>query len=257
MKKNDYLQMDSCRELCKALKSVSNRHAVYQVFEDWLALSAIAISNAVDLIHYDEREKQYLNIVKNYTKDELQNHVNCLSLLIRMIEDNINEPKFVDLLGNTFHGLNLHDKYHGQFFTPNHICEFIGEICLTDKINNDIVSKALDSNGYISLCEPCCGSAGMILGFAEAMNLNKLNPQKQLIVTATDIDLKCVHMTYLQLALYGIPAIVIHGNSLTNEVWSVWYTPLYVLGGWDQKLEANSTNPNNLIELANGQITFV
>jgi hypothetical protein len=32
-------------------------------------------------------------------------------------------------------------------------------------------------------------------------------------------------MTYIQSLLYGIPAIVIHGNSLTSEEWSRWYSP--------------------------------
>ncbi len=32
-------------------------------------------------------------------------------------------------------------------------------------------------------------------------------------------------MTYIQLSLYGIPAVVIHGNTLTQEAWSEWFTP--------------------------------
>lgn len=45
---------------------------------------------------------------------------------------------------------------------------------------------------------------------------------------ASDIDIRCVHMTYLQLALAGVPAIVCHQNSLTNEIWSVWKTPAFI-----------------------------
>ncbi len=39
-------------------------------------------------------------------------------------------------------------------------------------------------------------------------------------------------MTYIQCALYGIPAVVIHGNSLSLEEWSHWYTPVYIFDGW-------------------------
>ena len=56
-----------------------------------------------------------------------------------------------------------------------------------------------------------------------------------MLVTATDIDLKCVHMCYLQLSLLGIPAVVIHGNSLTLEEHSHWFTPAYILDGWAWK----------------------
>lgn len=42
---------------------------------------------------------------------------------------------------------------------------------------------------------------------------------------AQDIDIRCVWMAYIQLSLYGIPAMVIHGNTLTMEEWDRWYTP--------------------------------
>jgi hypothetical protein len=39
------------------------------------------------------------------------------------------------------------------------------------------------------------------------------------------------------LSLLHIPAIVVHGNALTLDVWGLWYTPAHVLGGWGRKLE--------------------
>lgn len=42
---------------------------------------------------------------------------------------------------------------------------------------------------------------------------------------AQDIDIRRVWMAYIQLSLYGIPAMVIHGNTLTMEEWDRWYTP--------------------------------
>jgi signal transduction histidine kinase len=49
-------------------------------------------------------------------------------------------------------------------------------------------------------------------------------------------DVPCVHMSYLQLALLHIPAIVVHGNTLSVQEWSHWYTPAHVLGGWRGRL---------------------
>jgi hypothetical protein len=43
---------------------------------------------------------------------------------------------------------------------------------------------------------------------------------------------RCVHMAYVQLSLLGIPAVVVHGNALSLDVWGVWYTPAHVLVGW-------------------------
>jgi len=102
----------------------------------------------------------------------------------------------------------------------------MGKIVLNE---ND---KTILEQGYISVAEPACDSGAMVLGFANAIKEYGYNHSQQMFVYATDIDLKCVYMCYLQLALYGVPAVVIHGNSLTLEEWSHWYTPVYILDGW-------------------------
>ena len=132
-----------------------------------------------------------------------------------------------DVLGPLFHDLELHNKYKGQFFTPQSVCDMMSLISFDKNLVHE--------KGYINLYEPCCGSGAMIFGFAKAMAENELNYCHQLVVTATDIDLKCVYMCYLQLSLYGIPAVVIHGDTLTLEEWSHWYTPVYVMNSWKRK----------------------
>ena len=62
------------------------------------------------------------------------------------------------------------------------------------------------------------GAGGMILSFAKALKDADINYQQQLLVISCDIDSLCAFITYIQLFLYGIPAIVRCGNSLTNEV---------------------------------------
>ena len=43
-------------------------------------------------------------------------------------------------------------------------------------------------------------------------------------------------MNFLQLSLLHVPAVVIHGNTLTLQAWSHWYTPAHILGEWQWKL---------------------
>jgi hypothetical protein len=59
-------------------------------------------------------------------------------------------------------------------------------------------------------------------------------------VTAVDVDPKCVHMSYLQFSFLHIPAVIVHGNSLTLEEFDRWYTPAHILHGWDWKLRRTS-----------------
>ena len=33
-----------------------------------------------------------------------------------------------------------------------------------------------------------------------------------------------------------IPAVIVHGNSLTLEEWDHWHTPAHIMDGWDWKL---------------------
>ena len=240
------------KEIVDLIKTIGARHSTWKFFEDFVALSAISISNAFDF--QKEREETYLNISHTYNGEELNQIARILGLLTRLLNSYGTSPQ--DVLGVIFHDLELHNKYKGQFFTPHHICDFIGKISLFDNSSKDIINK----KGYISILEPCCGSGAMILGAACAMTSNNFNYQKQMIVTAIDIDITCVYMTYIQLALCGIPAVVIHGNVLTVDEWSRWYTPMFFIDGWERKQDQCYGTVKKSCSLltadSNGQLTL-
>lgn len=221
-------------EIIKAIRNLSGYHSTWEVFQDFLAISSISISNCVDWGPQKEREKEYLQIINKYPPEEQSKLAEIFAVLVAELEHASQTDGPYDVLGEVFHGLELHNKYHGQFFTPFHICEMMGRMTVGDETD-----KVIQEQGYISLCEPCVGAGGMVLGFANAMQKNNLNYQTELCVTACDIDIKCVHMAYLQLSLFGIPATIIHGNSLSMEQWSVWHTPAYMLGLWPLKEHRN------------------
>ncbi|MBR6509680.1 MAG: N-6 DNA methylase [Clostridia bacterium] len=227
---------ENCKGIIDGLKALGNKHSIWNVFEDWLKVSSIAISNSVDWNQANEREEQYLETINKYTPEEQKVLTKTFAELVDALQKEAVTGGPCDLLGKVFHALELHNKYHGQFFTPFHICEFMGQVALADGGEaGNVASEALRKKGYLSVCEPCVGSGGMVLGFAKAMHNNKMNYCDQMVAYCCDIDIKCVHMAYLQLSLYGIPAVIIHGNSLTNEEWSRWYTPVYMINGWPFK----------------------
>ena len=227
---------ENCKGIIDGLNALGNKHSIWNVFEDWLKVSSIAISNSVDWNQANEREEQYLETINKYTPEEQKVLTKTFAELVNALQKEAETGGPCDLLGKVFHALELHNKYHGQFFTPFHICEFMGQVALADGGEaGNVASEALHKKGYLSVCEPCVGSGGMVLGFAKAMYNNKMNYCDQMVAYCCDIDIKCVHMAYLQLSLYGIPAVIIHGNSLTNEEWSRWYTPVYMINGWPFK----------------------
>lgn len=102
----------------------------------------------------------------------------------------------------------------------------MAEVTLAEK---DAIALT-ENDGIISICDPCCGGGGMAIAALDVLkNTYNINYARHCFIDCSDIDLRCVHMTYLQLALAGVPAIVRHRNSLTLETWSVWKTPAFFL----------------------------
>lgn len=212
--------------ITKAIRTIGHgKHSQWQVFSDFVEVCAISISNAVDFPKYDIREARYLEIVGKYTKDEVDAFCKMFADLACALE----EPD--DVLGKIFHELELHNKYKGQFFTPYSLCYLMASMVHTDNF-----LTIIEKQGFVTMQEPACGSGAMAIALAEAVKERGQNPQQVMHVTATDIDLKCVHMAYVQLSLLNIPAYILHGNSLTMEEWDVWATPAHIMHGWAHKL---------------------
>lgn len=224
-------------KILKAIQKLGQVHSVWDVFSDFVELGALCVANSVtpkgsEL--WEKREKQYIDTINKYKPDEQKLFPEMFADLVQALDYELtwrNAP--TDVLGALFHELELHNKYKGQFFTPQNVCDMMGKITLGDG------ESLLNDRGFISLNEPCCGSGTMVLGFAGAMLEKEMNYCAQLVVLATDVDLKCVYMCYLQLSLYGIPAVVVHGNTLTLEEWSHWFTPVYIAHGWEWRLRSS------------------
>lgn len=210
------------------MNQLAHRHSLWSVFSDFVEMAAISMANAVDHgPQHAEREARYMAVIKGYSKDELDGFCRMLAHLTMAMEQ---EPG--DVLGSVFMQLELGSKWHGQFFTPYEVCRLMAGMQLGDGFKQEIERK-----GYITAMEPACGGGAMILALAEEMQAAGVNYQRHLHVTAIDIDIKAVHMAYLQFSLMHIPAIIVHGNALAVEERSRWYTPAHILGGWTYRLQ--------------------
>lgn len=66
----------------------------------------------------------------------------------------------------------------------------------------------------------------MVLGIVQCLkNRGYEQLGGKLYIEATDIDPLCVNMAFIQLSLLGLSVKVIHGNSLTQEVFDTWDSP--------------------------------
>lgn len=216
--------MDYLKEFCTKLQNLDKSKNTITVFNDFLTLSTCSIANV--FYKSDKIEQQYLETIKHYTKEQAEEFSKLLALLVEALEE-----KYQDFLGQAYMKLNLGNAVSGQFFTPYHVSQLMSEINFAE---SEIILKEKD---FITLSEPCCGSGGMIIAYAETMKEKNYNYQNQLFVEAIDIDENCFMMTYLQLSLLGIPARVILGDTISLNFQKVLYTPLYFINGFSYRLK--------------------
>lgn len=219
-------------ELAKLLRANTGRHRLFAVFRDFCELAALSLSNAVDRSHYEQREARYLEIVGGYERQEVARFPLMLTHLVESLQGGLK-----DSLGQIFMNLELGDDYKGQYFTPYSVAAFMAQVIAGD------ARATVAREGFITVCEPTVGAGGMLIGFAEALMNQEINYQQAMHATAVDIDSTAVHMAYVQLSLLHVPAIVLHGNSLSLEVWDYWVTPAHVLGLWDHRLRSRDRQP--------------
>jgi type I restriction-modification system DNA methylase subunit len=207
--------------MIKLFKELSYRNQLWEVYSDFLQLSALAISNAVDYINYKPREEKYKSLIQKYSEKERYLFPKLLAELAQSLTENVS-----DVLGELYMELELGSSWKGQFFTPYNLCLLMAEISLE---NIDTVVK---EKGFIELNEPSCGGGALVIATSEVIKKKGYNPQQILKVICQDLDLKSVYMSYIQLSLLGIPAQVLHANTLSLEVFDVYKTPAWILGGW-------------------------
>lgn len=223
MKENDY-----SKQFEQIIRRFPGGVSNWQVFNDFLFLSAVSMANTVPVPEKAEREKRYLSLINSYEKKEQELLAELFTVFVLAMEEN---PK-QDFLGAMYHRLELHQQQKGQFFTPYHISEFMSKLQMDEEnTRNEIKQK-----GYISVNDPACGAGAMLIAFANVAREENINYQKEVLFVAQDIDRTAALMCYLQLSILGCPAIVIVGDSLAkpgmhpdNEI---WYTPFYYLNHW-------------------------
>ena len=215
------------KDIVKTLDKGTYRTSRYEFLSDVFECGAIAISNKFDKRKAPEREENYLRIIKKYDKDMQNLLVETFTQIYLLLSNQINpHVGFDDYLGKIYMQSETSSKQAGQFFTPYHVSLASAEMTL----EKGLIEKYIEEDKILTLNEPTCGSGGMVLAAADVLyNRYHFNISRNLLVVCGDIDKRCVHMAYLQLALAGIPAIIYHQNALSLETWDKWETPAYIM----------------------------
>lgn len=227
--------MDYIKEFMAILQSLDKSKNIQTVFRDFLTLSTYSL--AQPFYRSPDIEQKYKLIIKDYTKEQAVEFSKLLAFLVEGLE-----RKYQDFLGQIFMELGFGNARKGQFFTPYSVSKLMAEINVGNVEN--IADREL-----ITLSEPCSGSGGIIIAFAESLKEKDYNYQNKLFVETIDIDEMCFMMTYIQLSLYGIAARVMLGDTLAYKFSQMIYTPMYFINGFSWKLKQYDNKPKQQVEM--------
>ena len=226
----------------KFVKLLNNFNAYgysrFNVFNDFLHMAATSIANSSDPYYLanakttvDAREEEYKNVIGRY-KPECQNYFGEMLAALVLEMETYCPDHWTDVLGELFMELGFSDEWKGQCFTPQSVCDMMGLI----SFDVGKTQSLIDEKGFVTVNDGAVGAGAIIFGAANGMRRNGFNPQKQMLAVVNDIDERCVWMCYIQLSLYGLPAIVLRKNTLTLETYDApWYTPMFIADGWTIK----------------------
>ncbi len=121
-----------------------------------------------------------------------------------------------DVLGEIFQAQITYGE-HGQFFTPEHITDFMSKMLVPskkEKVGTNMSTHMSTDIGTQTVMDPCCGSGRFLLGSA------KENPNNYLI--GQDIDERCCKMAAINLWIFNLNGEIRWGDSLTNKINKRW-----------------------------------
>lgn len=78
----------------------------------------------------------------------------------------------------------------------------------------------------VTIAEPASGAGEMILASAQHFHYSG-HSVLNMLVEATDVSYLATRMCHVQLSLWGIPAKIAPGNTLSRESWGQLYTPTF------------------------------
>lgn len=259
------------KEFVKLFDTLTYGQHRWQAWGDMVWLFATTIANSVKTPYWDQREKRYLEIIQKYDKQRQKVFPELLAMLVRIMDEAVNNGFYGDFLGELYMTLELGNSAGGQFFTPYSVCMLMAEVTYGDgdRVKNDISRKGWSS------CNDCaCGAGATLIAMAEVMHKNHVNYQQQCLFVAQDIDYTTALMCYIQLSLLGCAGYVRIGNTLTDPgtgellfgdgCENTWYTPMFFAPAWEarraleriQRLCKCMEKPEQKIQEQNKQISM-
>jgi type I restriction-modification system DNA methylase subunit len=173
-------------------------------------------------------------IEHNLKIEENKNYRDSLSKVLINIGEDLEKKPFADAFGDCFMELFSNDC-KGQFFTPENVSKMMCRMTLDYKAQ---------SEKRETINDPACGSGRTLLSAAELLERN-------CFLVGQDLDQYCVWMTTCNFILHSIEGDVIHGNTLTNDLYAIYKVRLHPILRLPYLIVEDLRHIKNVIALAN------
>lgn len=192
----------------KAVQKAAPEMPAVQAFEDFVAM-------AFYLLLGDRDKALAVGTLANGGEERKDAFANALL----MLGDAMEKYRFEDLLGEVHQEIRgtYSQQGTGSFYTPPSLCRVMAQM----NADHEKIRDTIAAGGIIRVSDPSIGAGRTLLALAE------LYPDhlSSFRFFGTDIELNACRMAFLNMALNGMAAEVIHGNGITLETWQVWHTP--------------------------------
>ena len=236
---------DHQKNFLKIFNGLTGKHSRWEIWEDFVTLTAIEISNSTDKVNATERTKMYQTIISKYSAKERDGMAEMLAEVVMGMEQNPDQ----DFLGSLYMMCELGNDHAGQFFTPYDVCRCMAEITFDPKLHPDM-------EGFISVSDPACGAGATLLAFLNVCKRRNICYHNKVLVIAQDIDFIVGLMCYIQCSFMGCAGYVVIGDTLVNPATAydsrgllpagpqnrIWYMPLFSTDVWYMRRQIAQMN---------------
>ena len=219
----------------KIFDGLAGKHSRWEIWQDFIYMTAIETSNSTDKFNEPERSKTYQSIISKYSDKERTSMASMLNEVIMGMEENTDQ----DFLGELYMLCELGSDHAGQFFTPYNVCKCMAAMVVAEKLDPKI-------DGFISVNEPSCGAGATLLAFLNICKEKNIYYHDKVLVVAQDIDLVVGLMCYIQCSLMGCAGYVVIGDTIADPATShdergllpvgpqdrIWYMPFFSTDIW-------------------------
>ena len=113
------------KNIVKLLDGLCGRYSRWEVWQDFITMSAISIANVVGGPHKEAREREYMNHASRYSPKELEAFAQMLAEVVMEMERDPDQ----DLLGELFMALDLSNELKGKNYAVTENNEAHGGSC--------------------------------------------------------------------------------------------------------------------------------